>query len=158
MDDEYDALMRNNTWTLVPTSPMNIVGCKWVFKVKHKSNESIDRYKASLVAKGFNQMEYLDFDEIFCPMVKPAMIRTILIRDGNGSIQIDLSSYVRFSTNSTDDLIALVKSDVHLLTLEHMEYMLNRYLKYHPNICAIFNFSFYRLTIINTQFQVRLLF
>jgi hypothetical protein len=35
MQNEYDALMRNQTWSLVPaSSQMNIVGCKWVFKVK----------------------------------------------------------------------------------------------------------------------------
>ncbi|XP_022849780.1 uncharacterized protein LOC111371838 [Olea europaea var. sylvestris] len=52
MDDEYNALMRNNTWTLVPASPsMNVIGCKWVFKVKRKPDGSIDCYKASLVAK-----------------------------------------------------------------------------------------------------------
>ena len=78
MQDEYDALMRNHTWTLVPASShMNIVGCKWVFKIKRQADGSIDSYKARLVAKGFNQQEGFDYEETFSLVVKPATIHTI---------------------------------------------------------------------------------
>jgi histone deacetylase 1/2 len=55
MNSEFEALKRNKTWRLVPPPPKgkNVIGCKWVFKVKHKSDGSVDRYKARLVAKGF---------------------------------------------------------------------------------------------------------
>ncbi|KAM1100809.1 hypothetical protein ACFX1X_007348 [Malus domestica] len=56
MKEEHDALFQNHTWSLVPATPhMNIVGCKWVFRVKRKADGSIDLHKARLVAKGFNQ-------------------------------------------------------------------------------------------------------
>jgi histone deacetylase 1/2 len=52
MDAEYMALMRNNTWHLIPPQKgINIIDCKWVYKIKTKSNGSLDRYKAHLVLK-----------------------------------------------------------------------------------------------------------
>ena len=55
MQEEYAALQRQGTWSLVPPPPSkNIVGCKWVYKLKHKSDGFISRYKARLVAKGFH--------------------------------------------------------------------------------------------------------
>jgi hypothetical protein len=56
MNDEFDALMQNNTWRLVlPSCGNNIIDSRWVYKVKQKADGSIDRYKARLVAKGFKQ-------------------------------------------------------------------------------------------------------
>ena len=53
MDAEYMALMKNKTWHLVPPQKgRNIIDCKWVYKIKRKSDGSLDRYKARLVAKG----------------------------------------------------------------------------------------------------------
>ena len=55
MATEFDALHRQSTWVLVSPSPsQNVVGCKWVFKLKRNSDGSINKYKARLVAKGFH--------------------------------------------------------------------------------------------------------
>ena len=55
MEVEYTALLKTNTWTLVPPPPHgNVIDCKWVFKLKYKPDGSIDLYKARLVSKGFN--------------------------------------------------------------------------------------------------------
>jgi histone deacetylase 1/2 len=56
MDEEYDALIKNNTWHLVPSRHgQNVIDCKWVYKVKRKADGTVDRYKACLVAKGLKQ-------------------------------------------------------------------------------------------------------
>lgn len=53
---EYQTLTHNNTWALIPLFPnINVVGCKWVFHLKHKLDGQIDKYKARLVPKGFHQ-------------------------------------------------------------------------------------------------------
>ncbi|GKC07292.1 retrovirus-related pol polyprotein from transposon RE1 [Tanacetum coccineum] len=53
MDDEYNFLLQNRTWELVPTSSHVPIGYKWIFRIKRKPDGSIDKYKARLVAKAF---------------------------------------------------------------------------------------------------------
>jgi len=79
MAKEFNALLRNGTWTFVaPTASMNLVGSKWVFKIKRKADGTVDCYKARLVAKGFHQQHGIDFDETYCLVVKRITIRIVL--------------------------------------------------------------------------------
>ena len=79
MDDEYSALMRNNTWTLIPLpAGRTPISSKWVFLVKYLHVGSIDKYKVRLVAKVFNQRAGFDYGEIFSLVVKPTSIRIVL--------------------------------------------------------------------------------
>lgn len=79
MADEFTALVSHGTWNLVP-KPLNsnLVRCKWVFRVKRNSDDTVDRFKAWLVAKGFNQRPGVDYTETFSPVIKPTTIRLIL--------------------------------------------------------------------------------
>ena len=64
MKEEYDALIKDNTWTLVSLPPgREPIGCKWVFRIKYHPDGTINKYKARLVAKGFHQQEGFDFHE-----------------------------------------------------------------------------------------------
>jgi Reverse transcriptase (RNA-dependent DNA polymerase) len=79
MSLEIQALRQNNTWTLVPLLPnQNIVGCKWVYKIKRCADGSIEQYKARLVTKDYNQEEGVDYFETFNPVVQPTTIRLVL--------------------------------------------------------------------------------
>ena len=73
------ALLKNKTWHLVPPRQgKNLIDFKWVFRIKKKSDGTIDRYKARLVAKGFKQRYGIDYEDTFRPFVKVATIRLVL--------------------------------------------------------------------------------
>ena len=79
MSEELAALDRTGTWDLVPLPPHAIpITCKWVFKIKTKLDGSIERYKAHLVARGFQQTQGLDYDETFAPVAHMTTVRTLI--------------------------------------------------------------------------------
>ena len=79
MKEELVALHDNHTWALVPHPlNVNVVGSKWVFRLKIKEDGSIDRFKARLIARGFTQIPGVDFDDTFSLVIKPTTIRLVI--------------------------------------------------------------------------------
>jgi hypothetical protein len=79
MDEELEALHRNQTGELVPCTPaMHVIGSKWVLKTKLKHDGSLDRLKARLVAKRYHQVDGLDYTETYSPFIKPGTIHIVL--------------------------------------------------------------------------------
>lgn len=68
-----------STLNLVPRTPdMHILGSKWNFTTKLTANGSFDRLKARIIAQGFNQEEEIDYLETYSPVVRSAIVQTII--------------------------------------------------------------------------------
>jgi len=79
MEEEYAALLANQTWDLVPRpSDCNVVIGKWIWTRKRRADGNLDCYKAHCVLRNFTQRPGVDYDETFSPVVKPATVRTVL--------------------------------------------------------------------------------
>jgi hypothetical protein len=81
MDVEMEAMKRTGTFgnQLVPRPiGRNVVGSKWALRIKRKANGEVDKYKARLVARGFTQVQGVDYFETFSPTAKLSSLRTIL--------------------------------------------------------------------------------
>ena len=79
ISSELHSMEQHGVWELVPRPRGgNIVGCRWVFKVKTNADGTVERYKARLVAQGFRQKEGVDYQEVFAPTIGHESIRCIL--------------------------------------------------------------------------------
>jgi hypothetical protein len=78
MQEELNNFTRNKAWHLVPRPNQNVVGTKWVFRNKQDEHGVVTRNKDRLVAKGYSQIEGLDFGETYAPIARLESIRTLL--------------------------------------------------------------------------------
>ena len=77
--EEYKSIMKNNVWEVVPRPDgKSVVTSKWIFKIKHATDGSIDKYKTRFVARGFSQKEGVDYEETFAPVAHYTSIRMII--------------------------------------------------------------------------------
>ena len=71
--------MKNDVWEIVPRLEKKyVMTSKWIYKIKHAVDGSIEKHKAIFVAQGFSQKEGIDYEEKFTPMARYVSIRTIL--------------------------------------------------------------------------------
>ena len=91
MMEEYNSIMKNVVWEVVPRPEgKSVVISKWLYKIKHAADGSIEKYKAQFVAQGFSQIERDDYDETFASVAKFSSIRamiSVVAEMGGGSIR-----------------------------------------------------------------------
>ena len=81
MDEEMDAIRKNNTYVSVPRSEIKgkkVVFSKWVYKIKQLADGSVEYYQARGVAVGKSQVPGEDYDDIFAPVVRYESLRILL--------------------------------------------------------------------------------
>ena len=79
MHEEYESIMKNDVWDVVPRPEDKVVvTSEWLYKIKHGSDGSVKKYKARFVAQGFSQKEGIDYDDIFALVARYNTIRSII--------------------------------------------------------------------------------
>jgi hypothetical protein len=109
MDREMKTLEDAGTWETVPRPPgRNIVGSKWVFRIKRNADGSVEKYKARLVARGFTQVYGADYFETYSPVAKLTTFRTILALAAQKDWDIDSfdfnGAYLNGELNEQEDI------------------------------------------------------
>jgi hypothetical protein len=79
MMEEYQSIMKNDVWDIVlRPEGKSVVTSKWIYKIKHTVDGSIERHKMRFVARGFSQVEGIDYEETFSPVARYTSIRMII--------------------------------------------------------------------------------
>lgn len=116
MDDEYESLLSNETWTLAELpSGKKALPSKWVFATKTDNSGNIVRFKARLVVKGCAQKRGIDYDEVYSPVVRYTSIRYLCALAAKYNLQIDQMDAVSAFLQGTID------TDIYMLQPEMYE-------------------------------------
>lgn len=104
MQLEIKALNDNSTWSVVDLPPgKKSIRCKWVYKIKYKAAGEVERFKARLVAKEYNQKEGLDYQETFSPVVKMVTVRIV----------VSIAAMQKWDIHQMDVHHAFLQGDLH---------------------------------------------
>ena len=87
---EWNSILSNHVWKLVPRPrDRKVIGVRWVFKRKRNENNEIVRYKARLTAKGYDQVEGIDYTETYAPVASATSLRLVLSIAASEDWEID---------------------------------------------------------------------
>jgi hypothetical protein len=109
MMEEYNSIMKNDVWEVVPRPEgKSVVTSKWLYKLKHAADGSIEKYKARFVARGFSQVEGVDYDETFAPVARYTSIRAVI------SIAAEMGWKIHQMDVKTAFLNGLIEEEVYI--------------------------------------------
>ena len=71
--------MKNDVWEIVlGPEGKSMVTYRWLYKLKYAANGNIEKHKSHFVARGFSQVEGVDYDETFAPVARYTSIRSVI--------------------------------------------------------------------------------
>jgi hypothetical protein len=109
MAEEHQSIVKNDVWEIVPRpKEKSMVTSKWVDKIKHAADGSVDKYKARFVARGFSQKEGEDYDETFAPVARYTSIRAII------SLAASMGWNLHQMDVKTDSLNGTIEEEVYI--------------------------------------------
>ncbi|XP_074337186.1 putative mitochondrial protein AtMg00820 [Apium graveolens] len=89
MKKEKQSSEENQNWKLSELPPgKNVIGLKWIFKLKQDAEGKIVKHKARLVPKGYVQQRVVDFDEVFAPVTRPEMVHFLLALAAKNQLEV----------------------------------------------------------------------
>ncbi|KAA0060231.1 Retrovirus-related Pol polyprotein from transposon TNT 1-94 [Cucumis melo var. makuwa] len=129
MDEEIEAIKRNNTWELTDLPKGHkTIGVKWVYKIKLKENDEVDKYKVRLVAKGYKQEFDVDYKEVFAPVARHDTIRLVVSLAAQNSwllFQLDVKSAFLYGQVPNGELQSSTRPDI-----MHVVSIISRYVEF----------------------------
>eukprot|EP00253_Pinus_taeda_P034944 PITA_34944 len=79
MTEEYASIMKNDVWEVVSRPDgKSVVTSRWLYKIKHVANGSVEKFKARFVARGFSRVEGVNYEERFASVARYTSIRTMI--------------------------------------------------------------------------------
>ena len=107
--EEYNSIMKNGVWEVVPRPEgKSVVTSKWLYKIKHAADGSIEKFKARFVARGFSWVEGVDYDEPFAPMAIFSSTRAVIF------VMEEMGGNIRQMDVNTAFLNGLLHEEVYL--------------------------------------------
>ena len=113
MVEEYDSIMKNQVWEVVPRPEgKKVVGFRWIYKVKHATDGSMQKYKVRFVEKGFSHKEGIDYEETFALVARYSSIQSII------SLATEMGWHVHQMDIKTALLNGVIEEEVYIEQLE----------------------------------------
>lgn len=89
MEDELVSLDKNETWIFTEPPPyLDVIQCRWVYKLKRSGTGAMLRFKARQIVKGFTQRAGINYEETYSPVVKNDSLRTVLALSASMDLEI----------------------------------------------------------------------